>query len=246
MEVHHSHGSKKKFIEYILESLMIFIAVSMGFIAENIREHYIEQEREKKFIRSLVSDLQTDIASLKKAITNRDFRFAVLDSAMLLFHQNKAKENAAYLYYANSHIVRLGPAIFTPTEVAVNQLKNGGNLRLIRNNAVSDSIQAYDVAIKSYSNVREREGELLFPYREVVKKIFDGFYMNEIQDTNNTIIMPSHNPPIQLNNSDVFECKYYLHVLKVQNSALKRSNIALLRRAENLLALIQKEYHLEN
>jgi len=246
MEVHHSHGSKKKFIEYILESLMIFIAVSMGFIAENIREHYIEQEREKKFIRSLVSDLQTDIVSLKKSIANRELRFGILDSAMLLFHQNKVKENAAYAYYANSYIVRIGPAIFTPTEVAVNQLKNGGNLRLIRNSAVSDSIQAYDVAIKSYNNVREREGELIFPYREIAKKIFDGFYMNEIQDRNNIITKPTYNPPIQLNKSDVFEYKYYLHVLKVQNSALKRSNIGLLRNAQNLLALIQKEYHLEN
>lgn len=246
MEVHHSHGSKKKITEYLLECLMIFVAVSMGFIAENIREHYIEHEREKKFIRSLVSDLQTDITALKRANKNRDMRFPVLDSAMLLFHQNKAKENAAYLYYANSHIVRLGPALFTPSEVAVNQLKNGGNLRLIRNNDISDSIQAYDVAIKSYMLIREREGELLFPYREIAKKIFDGFYMNEIQDSNNTIIMPSYNPPIQLNNKDVLECKYYLHVLKVQNSALKRSNTGLLRRAENLLHLIQKEYHLEN
>ena len=39
MEVHHHpHVEKKSFKEYILEGLMIFIAVSMGFAAESLRE----------------------------------------------------------------------------------------------------------------------------------------------------------------------------------------------------------------
>ena len=43
MEVHHHpempHRHRKKFGEYIKEGLMIFLAVFMGFVAENIREH---------------------------------------------------------------------------------------------------------------------------------------------------------------------------------------------------------------
>ena len=41
MEVHHHpdlHHEKKKWKEYFLEFLMIFLAVTLGFIAENIRE----------------------------------------------------------------------------------------------------------------------------------------------------------------------------------------------------------------
>lgn len=246
MEVHHHpHVGKKSFKEYLLEGLMIFLAVTMGFFAESLREHIVEHEREIKFMRSLAQDLKTDIASLKRANKNRDFRFPILDSAMLLFHQNKAQENAAYLYYANSYIVRLSPAHFTPTEAALNQLINGGNLRVIRNAVISDSIQAYARNTKSYMSMREAETNLTFSYRDIVKKIFDGYYMNEIQDTTNRIIMPGYNPPLKLNNNDVFELKYYLHVLKVSNSALRRSHTELLKKAENLLALIQKEYHLE-
>ena len=40
MEVHHHpdlHHKPKKWKEYFLEFLMIFLAVTMGFIAENIR-----------------------------------------------------------------------------------------------------------------------------------------------------------------------------------------------------------------
>jgi hypothetical protein len=46
MEVHHHphlpHGEKKKFKEYFLEFLMIFLAVTLGFFAENVREHFDE------------------------------------------------------------------------------------------------------------------------------------------------------------------------------------------------------------
>ena len=43
MEVHHHpHVEKKNFKEYFLEFLMIFLAVTMGFIAENVRERITE------------------------------------------------------------------------------------------------------------------------------------------------------------------------------------------------------------
>ena len=47
MEVHHHpdlHHNKKKGKEYFLEFLMIFLAVCMGFIAENVREHFTEEK----------------------------------------------------------------------------------------------------------------------------------------------------------------------------------------------------------
>lgn len=48
MEVHHHpdlHHKPKKRKEYFLEFLMIFLAVTMGFIAENVREHFAEEKQ---------------------------------------------------------------------------------------------------------------------------------------------------------------------------------------------------------
>ncbi len=41
MEVHHPHHPthKKKWAEYIIEFVMLFAAVTLGFLAENLREH---------------------------------------------------------------------------------------------------------------------------------------------------------------------------------------------------------------
>src|ERR1700744_5322911 len=45
MEVHHHPEVEKKgFKEYILEGLMIFLAVFMGFVAENISERISDHE----------------------------------------------------------------------------------------------------------------------------------------------------------------------------------------------------------
>jgi hypothetical protein len=56
MEVHkHPHHvmHKKKWTEYLLEFLMIFFAVTMGFFAENIREHYTEENSAREYAQLL-------------------------------------------------------------------------------------------------------------------------------------------------------------------------------------------------
>ena len=65
---HHPHVEKKSFKEYLLEGLMIFLAVAMGFFAENIREHLAEQEKGKQYINSFYQDLKYDTSHLTKLI----------------------------------------------------------------------------------------------------------------------------------------------------------------------------------
>jgi hypothetical protein len=60
MEVHHPHHPthKKNWSEYIIEFVMLFTAVTLGFFAENIREHLAEKallEKKLKIIESVTS-----------------------------------------------------------------------------------------------------------------------------------------------------------------------------------------------
>jgi len=80
MEVHHhsspatggthpeGSGHRKKWIHYLWEFLMLFLAVFCGFLAENLREHTLEKKREKQYIASLVQDVELDISSLNKGM----------------------------------------------------------------------------------------------------------------------------------------------------------------------------------
>jgi hypothetical protein len=84
MEVHHHpHVEKKGFKEYLLEGLMIFIAVTMGFFAEGLREHIGDRNREKDYMQSLLSDLRSDSADLK-------------DDSVRATHQNKGLDTVIF------------------------------------------------------------------------------------------------------------------------------------------------------
>src|SRR5439155_1065169 len=81
MEVHaHTHTERKKWTHYLWEFLMLFLAVFCGFLAENQREHIVEQKREKQYIKSFCedlaadeTDLQTIIDRLSKILNGRDY-----------------------------------------------------------------------------------------------------------------------------------------------------------------------------
>jgi pilus assembly protein TadC len=57
MEVHHHSHHPKKWKEYFTEFFMLFAAVTLGFLAENMREHQIEKERERQYMESFIVDL---------------------------------------------------------------------------------------------------------------------------------------------------------------------------------------------
>jgi hypothetical protein len=65
MEVHHhpqtSH-QPKPWKEYLLEGLMIFVAVTLGFFAENLREKISDSHRENEFAKALFAELKDDSA----------------------------------------------------------------------------------------------------------------------------------------------------------------------------------------
>src|SRR6476646_4366628 len=65
MEVHtHPHHvtHKKKLPEYLLEFFMLFLAVFLGFLAENFREHQVAKEKEKIHMENVLEDLKADTA----------------------------------------------------------------------------------------------------------------------------------------------------------------------------------------
>ena len=84
MEVHaHTHTPDpglrrgKKWTHYFWEFLMLFLAVFCGFLAENQREHYIEHLREKQYLRSLLENLSTDTATIKRVYNRAAFQYPV-------------------------------------------------------------------------------------------------------------------------------------------------------------------------
>ena len=74
MEVHHPHHPthKKKWSEYIIEFVMLFAAVTLGFFAENIREHQVINHRIEQNKVAILKDLLADSLEIARVLKIED------------------------------------------------------------------------------------------------------------------------------------------------------------------------------
>ena len=63
---------------------MLFAAVTLGFFAENQREHYVEGHREIQFMESLIDDLAKDKIEVNSAREYTTTQISNLDTAISL------------------------------------------------------------------------------------------------------------------------------------------------------------------
>ena len=246
MEVHaHTHTPKKKWTHYFWEFLMLFLAVFCGFLAENQREHYVEHQREKKYIQALASDLEADISRLKTIIQLRNERAPLLDSFILVLNSKDALQHSNDLYYYNSFATRGVAFRFTPVDGTMQQLKNAGNLRLVRKSVISDSIISYDVSVRAFAWGTGDEEEIMRTYRNIAEGIFDGVVLNNMRDEDNNVNRISYNPALRLTEDAKYRLNYRIHMLTVFNKTMRLEAKRLLAKATNLIELLKKEYHLK-
>ena len=161
MEVHaHTHTERKKWIHYLWEFLMLFLAVFCGFLAENQREHYVEHQREKQFIHSITEDISSDIYMLDSVINTRKNLDKLMDSLLYIMNYTDPKQHGNEIYYYTRWIPRTYR--FYTNDRTLSQLKNAGNWRLIRNKKVSERLSTYDNIVRTLTiYIEEREESLV-------------------------------------------------------------------------------------
>jgi hypothetical protein len=134
---------------------MIFLAVTMGFFAESLREHISDREKEKQYVESFAVDLRADTTACKKSIDNIFQQVHAIDTLEGLLSSADLKTNDSnvtkcyYLRWAilNEHAV-------TFNERTINQLISSGNMRLLQEN-VSDSLMGYFTLLKNIEDQKQ-------------------------------------------------------------------------------------------
>jgi len=142
------HATGKKVRNYFFEFLMVFLAVFCGFIAENWRGQLQEHQRENVFIRSIVEDLKSDTLQSGKVLMQLRMTSTGIDSVLNALSSPEIIKNSnnAYRLWTKNLDIRA----FVSNDRTIQQLKNSGELRLIRNEAVSDGIMKYDQTVRNY------------------------------------------------------------------------------------------------
>jgi len=152
MEVHHHPNvEKKNFKEYFLEFLMIFLAVTLGFFAENIRERISDNAKEKEYLVSIIEDLKSDSATLNSYINvSIPYHRKWIDSEINLLQQPSfaGKDKAIYQAFI---LGNLWTYDFFKTNRTLSQLNTVG-FQLIRNMKIVSAITDWETQL-GYSNI---------------------------------------------------------------------------------------------
>jgi hypothetical protein len=147
---------------------------------------------------------------------------------------------------------------FFPSDRTMQQLKNGGNLRLIRKMNVSNAIIKYDVRVRTLKEYEALQTELANQFNQHVEKLLDPVILNQAKmpyrskqlDTDSVVqrvggLNLSTDIEMQtLTAADKKKFLKYIYQVKTIYLALRRDNILERDLAEVTLALIIKEYHL--
>ncbi|MBS1918110.1 MAG: hypothetical protein JST87_17705 [Bacteroidetes bacterium] len=176
-ELHKAPGHGLK--HYLFEFFMLFLAVFCGFLAENWREQLAEHHHEKEYIHSLVEDLKSDTSLSNKVLIRLNKTLVGLDSVMQELSSPEIinnSNNAFRLWNKN-----LGFADFVSNDGTMQQLKNSGGLRLIRNEAVADSILKYDKIVKVFNSQATLMNNALADQR-IYGELFDFISLKKNKD----------------------------------------------------------------
>ena len=249
MEVHaHTHTPRKKWTHYFWEFLMLFLAVFCGFLAENQREHMIEQKREKQYMKSLLEDLQNDIADLKNDTAFWNMQFKRIDIIQREIRKPLEKRNKLLLYRYSGFMRWYEGFLYHDRTIA--QLKNGGNFRLIRNTAIADFLIEYDATVNAkLKDMEVTSNDLWKNVNYLQNKLFSAEYYSTpltYLDLDSAVKMNAQPIEIRKGTDDlVFEYTNQLDYFRGLNMVRNMTNDTLLNQANNLVIMLKKEYHFE-
>ena len=133
---------KKSWRDYLFEFTVPFLAVTAAFLLNAERENYIDRQLEEEYVNSMIEDLELDTAYMNTRKKFIQITIHRLDT-LIKYLQNPDSKTIHKIYNSSSGFMYAGP-IFRANDRTLQQLKNTGGLRLIRNKSISDRIVIYD------------------------------------------------------------------------------------------------------
>jgi len=252
MEVHHhSHTSRKKWTHYFWEFLMLFLAISLGFYAENTREGILHKKEVKSQLNSMVADLQSDIILFDSVADRNMYSSQMADSLVELLHSDIT--NTPAIYFA-ARTVTANVGYYYTNSKSFDQLKSAGLLRYIKNKQLLDSIGAYYVSFQWLANQIDLLRLKLDEIHKGNVRLFDGHVFQQMMDIKimsstslggqrTTINKPALKPNLlSADAKDLNIVSLNYHYYSTTIKFYIRMGNTLQSRAKRLIEIIKEEY----
>lgn len=160
--------------EYLLQFVLMFLAVFLGFFADNLREAQAERIREKKYIRSIINDLKADTSKLSDNINYCDRLLEGQDSALaLLYTQYNKPYNQRFFHFMGAFQTM---PIFVNNDATIQQLKSSGGFLAISSDLAKDSIMLYEARVRQTLANEAITFQILSTTESWIAKIFNLYY----------------------------------------------------------------------
>jgi hypothetical protein len=243
MEVHHHpdlEHKPKPFKEYLLEGFMIFIAVMMGFIAENIREAIDNQEHVQQLTSQLARDLKADIASLKEIHEGESKIYAYDDSLFSILQQplQKADTKKIQMLVVNCHSIWL----FHQSAGAIAAIKNELHLKQFSNSEIISNFAKYEKHIELLQTAQNVDLQYQRSY-------LDPFITQHFTSANMAAAFQGHPVPNgqmrNLTQNDIDQLAANIVLTRVITHEILRDQDSLKNDATAMLQYIIRQYDLE-
>jgi hypothetical protein len=255
MEVHHPHHPthKKKWSEYILEFFLLFTAVTLGFFAENLREHQVEIHKTEKSLKTLYLNIQKDSVLFSTAIPKRKKIDSLYEVILKYYGKGDLKNHLLESYTLIGQISnRSMPSI---NNMALDEVKNTGRLNFIEDDKLINAIQNYSHFTKILESRELREENFLSQFIDPIRfKFFeqtilfnlnydDAYVVGDSIYTKPLKTMPKR---IYLLEENTFSESSFINITGGMNNVIKRSNELRVEPAQKqcheLLILLRKYF----
>jgi hypothetical protein len=242
MEVHHHphlEHKEKPWKEYLLEGLMIFIAVTLGFFAENIQERIREANLKKELLEIVKSDFERDLKQLDYHIEFAHQKMTKIDSLIKYLDSGEKTFDREKFY--NYVISIKGWWFFNSVEKSRIQAESKGYFYTKENDELAKAIIKFNFYKNDYKNMEQTE------LKEIELYIAEIPHLTEYQSYKEANRYPLGMPKervgvINIDKESKARVKYVLSEIVFINDVYL-SDINLMKEsAKEAIKLINKQY----
>ena len=136
---------KSSLKKYLIEFVLVFGAIVLGFFAENLREYYGDRVKEREFAALLVEDLRTDSINLNRSLHNCQSLVGIQDSILVSIKNDNYKPTQLLRDLRRSEFY----GYLLAANTTIEQMKGAGALVYFRDKQLLDGILKHYTAMEN-------------------------------------------------------------------------------------------------
>jgi|ERR1022692_981455 hypothetical protein len=264
MEVHHHpqlEHKPKPWKEYLLEGLMIFLAVTLGFFAENFREHISDSHRENEFAKELYAELKDDSAIAANRLFIRIEKEKDMDYVHSYFRDSSLNALPKNFYPAfTTSLYLINSYAFEPKDGILSQLRNSGSLRYFKSVELQKLLGDISVCINNMRYRNDQEYQYFAsPLKPFLLKYYDFNWLDRLRSEYDSAYLLNlintyrkGNKPIEgkilnassLDRSEACNMILFYKQMLVSTQSLQLNNYIIANK--KILQVLRENYAVEN